>query len=474
MAAGAIGGGEGASGGGGAIGYGASNAPRGDQSLRLWLQPGNFALSGSSIDAWYDDSGNGNDFSFGSGGGSTRPVASGVLRDSKNVAFFDTGTAQLTGPLLSDLIGSGNEWTAAMVLWSKDDTAGNIGRAGAGQFSFAYGGGNAFAYDDTFSGGTFSHGWPNRRRPFIWIVRKSGGSVGIRRHDSTFSTNTATDPTEGLTDPFKLGGVSGNRWLAEVRIYDEAKGDTFVDALVDELYAKHIYPQRPTLPATPTRDLPLNEGGYFNSTSDFGPDQATDHSANEVMATMGGGTYPTWVNSARGSKPAMAFSDGSSNSLNLNDPQTTIIPSAGFTIAMWVRVTGGSSPSVSPGTEYTGRHIARGPTFGITRGTRADLGDAIYAWVYAGGLAYGIPAPYTVGTWMHLVYTHNGSTAKVYVDTVEEYSSSMPQPDTAAQNLHIGANTFGETTTSFQVQDFQAWGRSLSASEVEGLYNNTL
>jgi hypothetical protein len=80
---------------------------------------------------------------------------------------------------------------------------------------------------------------------------------------------------------------------------------------------------------------------------------------------------------------------------------------------------------------------------------------------------------YTGGSWVYLTMTYDGSTVKLYVNSVFTLSTAMNLTIATSSTLYIGNYIFD--TSSFwkgYIDDVQIYSRALSASEISTLYSS--
>ncbi|MEK7174650.1 MAG: LamG domain-containing protein, partial [Patescibacteria group bacterium] len=93
----------------------------------------------------------------------------------------------------------------------------------------------------------------------------------------------------------------------------------------------------------------------------------------------------------------------------------------------------------------------------------------IWYSVYGGSSIYSGVIP-QVGVWYHVVGTHDGQTANVYVDGILKSSSTSSGTSFTSTGLRVGADT---EVFDGQIDDVRIYNRALSAAEISALYNAT-
>jgi len=81
---------------------------------------------------------------------------------------------------------------------------------------------------------------------------------------------------------------------------------------------------------------------------------------------------------------------------------------------------------------------------------------------------------YSQGVWHHIVLTHDGSSAKQYVDNVLINSSNEGNVSTNSQNLYFGALNGSQYFFNGVIDDIGIWNRALTPQEITDLFNGNL
>jgi len=81
------------------------------------------------------------------------------------------------------------------------------------------------------------------------------------------------------------------------------------------------------------------------------------------------------------------------------------------------------------------------------------------------------------GEWVHVAGTYDGDALRVYVngalgDSDAGYAAAITSA--AGNNLYVGKVTWSATTLNGLIDDVRIYNRTLSASEISGIYNNTV
>jgi hypothetical protein len=146
-----------------------------------------------------------------------------------------------------------------------------------------------------------------------------------------------------------------------------------------------------------------------------------------------------------------------------------------FSISVWLNATWNGGSRISMVGMYNGT-ITAGTTTGLQIGTGAGTGDVV-CWTYGGGAmvssATGVMTPYN-GQWVMITYTYNGTTHSVYRnDTLLNTATTAQIAGTFTQVYINGFPPTGTTseTAVFQVDTYTYYNRTLSAGEIQCMYN---
>lgn len=100
---------------------------------------------------------------------------------------------------------------------------------------------------------------------------------------------------------------------------------------------------------------------------------------------------------------------------------------------------------------------------GKTFGAYASKQGNIYFQGYGNGNDFATESSYDLSNWLHLAYTYDGTTAKIYVNGVESASREIELATGSTNYLY-----FLESNGAFD--DVRIYNRTLSADEVQGIY----
>jgi len=146
-----------------------------------------------------------------------------------------------------------------------------------------------------------------------------------------------------------------------------------------------------------------------------------------------------------------------------------------FSISVWLNATWNGGARISMVGMYNGT-ITAGTTTGLQIGTGAGAGE-VTCWTYGGSAmvtsANGVMTPYN-GQWVMITYTYDGTTHSIYRnDTLLATGTTAQIAGTFTQVYINGFPPTGTTseTAVFQVDSYCYYNRTLSAGEIQCMYN---
>ena len=201
------------------------------------------------------------------------------------------------------------------------------------------------------------------------------------------------------------------------------------------------------IPIDPSHPLAKGLVGYWPMLENGGV-ITQDASLNGNTGTIVGAT---WVAGKFG--PCLSFdgSDVVTTGVTFNNPQ--------FTYSFWAK------SNVATGGPYYALFE------GAARTRNIGIKEATYKWQVWENKLIGDNA-IVAGTWYHVVYTHNGTTGKLYIDAIEEDSKEYSLLSGGA--FGIGAYNPASPAYNFNglIDDVMLYNRALSAREIADLYTN--
>jgi hypothetical protein len=93
----------------------------------------------------------------------------------------------------------------------------------------------------------------------------------------------------------------------------------------------------------------------------------------------------------------------------------------------------------------------------------------------SGGTWYRTPIlqSLSANTWYHIVGTYDGTDLKVYVNGIEDNSTSASViPENNTNNVHIGSTTAASSFFDGKIDDVRIYNRALTATDVTSLYEH--
>lgn len=172
------------------------------------------------------------------------------------------------------------------------------------------------------------------------------------------------------------------------------------------------------------------------------------------------------------SNSAYSF-NGTSNQISIPNPTPNFISSnnAPFTISLWLRPTNL--------TTSTFRSIIGNETYNVS-GFRFGLeswGQVIFWTGESGGnlvTPIGSTTNLSLNTWYHVAVTYDGSVFKLYVNGNPEATSASGRTiKSNTNNLVLAGGTGGVDRFAGGMDDLRLWSRTLTAPEIQAIYQNT-
>jgi hypothetical protein len=169
----------------------------------------------------------------------------------------------------------------------------------------------------------------------------------------------------------------------------------------------------------------------------------------------------------------LGFVKADSNVVTLNvDLVTTLMTVSTGTLALWVNPHGPPSNQTSVVYALDGIIADNNNNVGITRGTIASANDGFWFYNFA-AVADSMSVPYTVDTWVHLVWVHGGGTLTAYKNGVVSGGPiTSGNTSSGSSQTRIGCNS-GAAGTAFSTADIdevRVYNRALTATDVTTLY----
>jgi len=213
---------------------------------------------------------------------------------------------------------------------------------------------------------------------------------------------------------------------------------------------------------------PTNLGlvGYWSMNEGSGS-FAGDSSGNKNTGTLTNG--PTWVDGKRGK--ALSF-DGSDDYVNVASSTSSNITNA-ITISGWINV-GNGTGTKEPIFESISGHASTNRMLVVTGGAnnnritiQFDIGGDNNNWYSSGTI--------TRNTWIHIVYTFNGSLERFYINGV--FNSQNSKSGTIAAGIEAMKIGWSESESPDEyfnglIDDVRIYNRALSATEIQALYKS--
>lgn len=271
-------------------------------------------------------------------------------------------------------------------------------------------------------------------------------------NNSTALGNTGTKSIQTVDNSAYAGNLGSFRGLAgtatydgkidQVRIFQSALDSTQVTQLYEETACVYTC-------TTDTVDYPATNLAYYK----------LDNSAEDETATYDG--TATNVNYTFGRFGQAAVFNGSSSKIDTGFNQNV---GSNFTWSLWfnshvidanyrllIDKTNSSNPYPGAGIALQGGYV-----YAMTNGTGSSL-------TYTGN-------SYDINEWYHVALTSDGSTVKLYLNSVEVGTGSFTISNTS-QNILIGDSVTWTTNYDGLIDQVRIFSSALTSTQVESLYN---
>jgi hypothetical protein len=202
-----------------------------------------------------------------------------------------------------------------------------------------------------------------------------------------------------------------------------------------------------------------------------------DESSGTSAANLGSGaamngTYTSATLGTAGPRPASGFNgfESGNNAPTFNGSSSLVAGPNGFfngrnsfTVGGWIYPT--ATPPARTGLFGQNDCVE----FGFVSGTGLEL------WTPGGGSVTGIPYPFGLNSWHHIVGVGDGTTVRIYIDgqLAGTGGTATANYGSSAFNFNIGGGGVQDATGNFftgQIDEVVAYHRALSAAEVLALF----
>ncbi len=179
----------------------------------------------------------------------------------------------------------------------------------------------------------------------------------------------------------------------------------------------------------------------------------------------GGSAQPTWTSSG---KVGGAYSfDGVDDYISVAN-SASLNPTTAITLSAWIKPL-----SITANTYY---EIMRQESGGRKLFSFQNVGTQLTLGLSTGGLYWETDFPitastFTDGQWHYVVYTYDGSYAKLYIDSALNNSQAHTGAiDAGTSSLYIGSLNGASEFFNGTIDEVQIYNRSLSAQEISAIY----
>jgi hypothetical protein len=249
---------------------------------------------------------------------------------------------------------------------------------------------------------------------------------------------------------WRMGDATGDNWDGSKWNIVNVKGTSSTDLIsVNLVEADRITDVSPIGYPASIQSL----SAYYNF-----DDNVNDSSGNALNGTATDITY------SAGKYDNAANLNGTTSFVSVADNALLEGSSGNISVFGWIKITDYASD--------TAQHLAS--KWATTTGWRlvARPGDIL---ITLGSTNIGRGTGVPTGDWVHIGFTYNGSTCKVYQNGVQVGTDASATATLAnTQQMHIGKRSNGsDGFVKGQLDDVNVWQRVLTATEVSNLYNST-
>lgn len=177
---------------------------------------------------------------------------------------------------------------------------------------------------------------------------------------------------------------------------------------------------------------------------------------------------PTWSTNGYGAQTFDMTND------TIIVPDDDALDLTELTMTAWIKPSGWGSHASGLGRILAHGSSVQGYQFGINKDYGSLTNNIFLTTTNANIFSQSMSI--TLSVWQHVAVTYAGTTAVFYVNSVNKGTGYGYPLNAIAGNLHIGS-TFSATYTLFFggiIDDVRLYNRALTASEVGGIYTNTL
>ncbi|MFF0866600.1 LamG-like jellyroll fold domain-containing protein [Nonomuraea sp. NPDC003560] len=190
----------------------------------------------------------------------------------------------------------------------------------------------------------------------------------------------------------------------------------------------------------------------------YGMNEGTGTSVGDISGRNNAGSAQnaTWTTGKFGQ--ALSF-NGTSSKVFVPHNASLVLPQ-GMTMSAWINPTSLSGWRSVAFKDYTG---------GVGYGLYASNGTAPSSWLRSGGAHQQVDgtAALPTGTWSHLAVTHDGTTARLYVNGQQVAQKAVGALEDSGGALQIGANTNWGEYFGGAIDELRIYNRAQTAAEIQ-------
>jgi hypothetical protein len=166
----------------------------------------------------------------------------------------------------------------------------------------------------------------------------------------------------------------------------------------------------------------------------------------------------------------LGFVKADSNVVTLGvDLVGTLMTVSAGTLAAWVNPHSAAVDHPTNVFALEGIIVDNNNNLGITRGTIASANDGFWFFNWPGAYT-SMSVPYTLNTWVHLVWVHGGGQLTAYKNGVVSGSPiTSGNTGSGSAQTRIGANSASNFSTA-EIDEVRVYNRALTAADVTALF----
>ena len=364
--------------------------------------------------------------------------------------------------------GDGGAGTTSTIINATNATANDIGHVVSGNVYFAGGGAGGYSANNPGVGGNGGGGNSGGDNFGLFPGKNRAGGGAGGGASSTYSLTASTNGNFSLS-PVGGDGVVILRFPT-ASVSSVSLTGTLKTPSTTNTVSQVNYPSGKTCVA------------YYRFNDNLNDETSNGYNLTATNPATDPYSYGKFDKAYRMRSYCSGSSTVAQGYLSASNPIIQPNTATGFAISVWVMHTQFNNSCSSVGTGIGSCYFSN-----MTQGATTQQGIGLSNRIQSGGQPYTIrfffngTTNYITGTtglnineWNHVVGTYDGSTAKIYVNGVEDASQSVViTPVTTAQNAVLGRfyPNFNDYYFNGFIDQVRIYNEGLSATDVTDLYN---